>query len=169
MSYIPFLNEGLDGTFMNTLHYFEDMPNVGTCKVYTPEYLVTKDEIIEFGTRFDPLPFHMDEEAAKQSIYGGLTAPGVLTQCIAVKLISQSLPPSAVIGIVGKDEVKFPVAVRPDMRLHIEAETISKRPSSKPGRGLVQTRFKLVTHDGLEVYSALHIVLFETRPDGAFS
>ena len=112
---------------------------------------------------------HMDEEAAKQSIYGGLTAPGVLTQCIAVKLISQSLPPSAVIGIVGKDEVKFPVAVRPDMRLHIEAETISKRPSSKPGRGLVQTRFKLLTHDGLEVYSALHIVLFETRPDGAFS
>jgi len=149
---------------MNTLHYFEDMPNVGTCKVYTPEYCVKKDEIIEFGTRFDPLPFHVDEEAAKQSYYGGLTAPGVLTQCIAVKLIGDSLPPAAVIGIVGKDEVKFPVAVRPGMVLHLEAETVSKRPSSKPGRGLVQTRFKLLTRDGLEVYSALHTVLFHSRP-----
>lgn len=148
---------------MTELLYWEDMPEEGYDS-YDVEYTVSKEEILDIARRYDPLPFHLDEEAAKKTIYGGLTAPGVLTQCINVWLISRSLPAAAVIGLVGKDEVIFPAPVRPDDRLHLERESLGKRLSrSKPDRGLVRTRFIVKNQNDEIVYSAIHTGMFFTR------
>lgn len=155
---------------MSDLLYWEDMPEQGL-RTFDVEYTVTKEEILDIARRYDPLPFHIDEELAKKSIYGGLTAPGVLTQCINVWLIAHSLPKAAVIGLVGKDEVIFPKPVRPGDRLHLQAEAISKRRSrSKPDRGLVRTRFIVRNQRNEVVYSAIHTGMFFTRDaDPAFT
>ena len=148
---------------MSDLIYWEDMPEDGY-EVHDVEYTVSKDEILDIARRYDPLPFHLDEEVAKKSIYGGLTAPGVLTQCINVWLISKSLPSAAVIGLVGKDEVKFPAPVRPGDILHLERESLGKRLSrTKPDRGLVRTRFIVKNQKDEIVYSAIHTGMFFTR------
>ena len=148
---------------MSDLIYWEDLPEEG-CEVYDVVYTVLKEEIIDIARRYDPLPFHLDEEAAKKTIYGGLTAPGVLTQCINVWLIFHSLPRAAVIGLVGKDEVVFPAPVRPGDRLHLETEALGKRRSrSKPDRGLNRTRFIVKNQNDEIVYSAIHTGMFFTR------
>lgn len=148
---------------MNDLLYWEDLPEEGA-DVYDVEYIVSKEEILDIGRRYDPLPIHVDEEAAKKTIFGGLTAPGVLTQCINVWLIFHSLPRAAVIGLLGKDEVKFPVPVRPGDRLHLERESLGKRRSkTKPDRGLVWMRFFVKNQHDETVYSAIHTVMFFTR------
>ena len=148
---------------MNDLRYWEDVGGEGY-QVFDVEYTVSKEEIIDIGTRYDPLPFHTDEEAAKKSYYGGLTAPGVLTQCIAVWLIAHSVPKAAVIGLVGKEEVKFPNPVRPGDVLHLELEVVGKRRSrTRKDRGIVQNRFIVKNAKDEIVYSAIHIALFFTR------
>lgn len=148
---------------MSDLLYWEDMPDEGT-RVFDVEYTVSKEEILDIGRRYDPLPIHTDEELAAKSIYGGLTAPGVLTQCIAVWLIGHSIPSAAVIGLVGKEEVRFPTAVRPGDVLHLEIEACGKRRSqSKPDRGIVKNRFIVKNSKGETVYSAIHVALFFTR------
>ena len=148
---------------MTELLYWEDMPGEGY-EIHDVEYTVSKEEILDIARRYDPLPFHLDEEAVKKSIYGGLTAPGVLTLCINAWLIFYSLPATAVIGLVGKDEVKFPAPVRPGDRLHLERESLGKRLSrSKPDRGLVRTRFIVKNQSDEIVYSAIHTAMFFTR------
>lgn len=148
---------------MSDLMYWEDLPEEGY-EVHDVIYTVSKEEILDIARRYDPLPFHLDEEAAKKSIYGGLTAPGVLTQCINVWLIAHSLPRAAVIGLVGKDEVVFPNPVRPGDRLHLEREALGKRRSrSKPDRGLNRTRFIVKNQNDEIVYSAIHTGMFFTR------
>ncbi len=148
---------------MKELMYWEDMPEEGA-RTFDVEYTVSKEEILDIGRRYDPLPFHTDEDLARKSIYGGLTAPAVLTQCINVWLIAHSLPPAAVIGLVGKDEVIFPNPVRPSDRLRLQAEAVGKRLSrSKPDRGLVRTRFIVRNQHDEIVYSAIHTGLFFTR------
>lgn len=148
---------------MSKLLYWEDMPEEGG-RVFDVEYTVSKEEIIDIARRYDPLPFHLDEELAKKSIFGGLTAPGVLTQCINVWLISHSLPNAAVVGLAGKDEVRFPMPVRPGDVLHLEAEAVDKRRSkSKPDRGIVRTRFIVKNQNDDIVYSAIHTGMFFTR------
>jgi acyl dehydratase len=108
-------------------------------------WLPTAAEAIEIATRFEPQPYHVDEAAARQSIYGGLTLCSLHLFAICTRLFFDLPEPLAVLGMLGKDEVRLPLPARPGEELAYSTEVIEKRPSqSKPDRGVV------VLHDRLE-------------------
>ncbi|PNG27982.1 MaoC family dehydratase [Methylocella silvestris] len=102
---------------------------------------VDASEIKAFAAQFDPQPFHLDEEAAKASLFGGLAASGWHTAAITMKLLVGGGAPMAG-GLVGAGgELRWPAPVRPGDRLEVESEIIAIAPSrSKPDRGMVTIR-----------------------------
>jgi acyl dehydratase len=135
--------------------YFDDLV-VGQ-KFTTPPVRVTTDEIKDFARRYDPQPFHLDEEAAKGTIFGGLAASGWHSAALLMRLIVESGPPLAG-GVIGSgiDELRWLRPVRPDDELHAELEVLELRPStSRPSQGRVRMRNTLRTADGTAVMSLI--------------
>jgi acyl dehydratase len=95
-----------------------------------------------FAGQFDPQPFHLDEDAARGSLFGGLAASGWHTAALTMRLLVDSgMKPAG--GIVGvwAEELKWPRAVRPGDELQVEAEVLEVRASrSRPGQGFVKCR-----------------------------
>lgn len=103
---------------------------------------VNVDEIKSFATQFDPQPFHLDEDAAAHSFFGGLVASGWHTAALTMRLLvgSEFKPAGGLIG-AGMDELNWPKAVRPGDELHLKIEIIGVRASkSRPDRGLLKVR-----------------------------
>src|SRR5271168_4426789 len=102
---------------------------------------VTEDEIKAFAAKFDPQPFHLDGEAAKHSLFGGLAASGWHTAAITMKLLVEGGAPLAG-GVVGAGgEIAWPRPTRPGDRLQVESEVLEITPSrSRPDRGMVTMR-----------------------------
>jgi acyl dehydratase len=94
-----------------------------------------------FAAQFDPQPFHLDEEAARRSLFGGLAASGWHTAALTMRLMVQS-PMNVAGGLIGLGgEVSWPQATRPGDVLHVECEVLAVVPSrSKPDRGIVTLR-----------------------------
>jgi acyl dehydratase len=106
--------------------------------------------IVEFASEFDPQPFHLDEQAAAQSIYGGLIASGWQTCGVYMRLLCDGvLHRVASMGSPGVDELRWLEPVRPgdtlSAILRIEAVRASK---SKPDRGIVMTAGEVRNQDG---------------------
>ena len=117
--------------------YFEDFA-VG--QVFRPagRVLVDRDEIIAFARKFDPQPFHLDDEAGRRSIFGRLVASGWHTAAMTMSLVARSeyRPAGGTIGL-GFDDLRWPIPVLPGDELRIETEVLEMRPSrSRPDRGL---------------------------------
>jgi len=101
--------------------------------------VVTEAEIIEFGTRFDPRPFHIDPVAAKQSVFGGLVAPGCLVFALRSKLMNQLNPSIAYLAGLGLEQMDLPRPVRPGDALSLTIECVELRESrSRPNAGIVR-------------------------------
>jgi acyl dehydratase len=103
---------------------------------------VDKERIKSFAGEFDPQPFHLDEEAARRSIFGGLAASGWHTAAMTMRLLVQSefKPAGGIIG-AGFDDFRWPAPVRPGDELHLEIEVLEVRPSkSRPNQGLLKIR-----------------------------
>ena len=103
---------------------------------------VTAEEITAFAARFDPQPFHLDDSAARGSMFGGLAASGWHTAAMTMRLLVESdfRPAGGVIG-GGMDELRWPRPVRPGDELRVETEVLEVRPSrSRPEQGLVKAR-----------------------------
>jgi acyl dehydratase len=124
------------------LFYFED---------YTPgfemtggQYPVRAEEIIEFGERFDPQPFHTDSAAAADSHFGGLVAPGCLTFSIRSALVNQLDFRPALIAGLGVEKLDLPHPVRPGDQLSLRLRVLSRRRSdSRPDRGIVNLEYEI--------------------------
>jgi acyl dehydratase len=103
---------------------------------------IDKERIKRFGAEFDPQPFHLDEEAARHTIFGGLVASGWLTAAVTMRLLVEGeLKPAGGIVGAGADEFRWPRPVRPGDELRIESEVLEVRPSkSRPGQGLIKVR-----------------------------
>jgi acyl dehydratase len=114
------------------LQAFEDFP-VGRV-IDCGTYRVSKDEILDFASQFDPQPHHLDEEAGKQSILGGLSASGWHVCAIAMRLFADAVVLKADNkGGAGAREARWMKPVRPNDLLRIEAEVVETKPSqSKP-------------------------------------
>ncbi|NQT73676.1 MAG: MaoC family dehydratase [Chloroflexi bacterium] len=122
--------------------YFEDI-ELGE-KESVGNYAVTKEDIIEFARKYDPLPIHLDEEAAKASPHGGLIASACLTMSLSALLLNQRSKKIAIIAGGGWDDVRFPTPVRPGDTLSVDLECVERRESkSKPDRGVVRYKIRM--------------------------
>jgi len=127
---------------------------------------VEKDEIVAFAKNFDPQSFHLDEEAARGSIFKGLVASGWHTAAVTMSLLARSeyRPAGGTIGL-GFDEMRWPVPVRPGDELHIETEVLDVRPSkSRPDRGLMKMRTRTFNQRGEVVQELVANAMVPRRP-----
>lgn len=122
--------------------YFEDI-ELGE-KESVGNYIITREDIIEFARKYDPLPIHLDEEAAKASPHGGLIASACLTISLSALLLNQRSKKIAIIAGGGWDDVRFPTPVRPGDNLSVDLECVERRESkSKPDRGVVRYKIRM--------------------------
>ncbi len=118
---------------MSKIHYFEDffvgqVFNTGRLKI-------DSDQIKTFAGQFDPQPFHLDEEAAKNSVFRGLAASGWHTAALTMRLMTDGefKPAGGIIG-VGFDELSWQRPVRPGDELYAKSEILEVRPSKSRQR-----------------------------------
>jgi len=118
--------------------YLEDL-HVGQ-KFSSGTYRMDAERIKAFAAEFDPQPFHLDEAAARQSVFRGLAASGWHTAAATMRLIVAALPlASGSVGLGG--ELAWPRPTRPGDTLRIEVEILAVAPSrSKPDRGIITAR-----------------------------
>ncbi len=128
--------------------YFEDFA-VGEVFKPSGRVRVEKDEIIAFAKKFDPQFFHLDEEAARKSIFGRLVASGWHTAAMTMSLVARSEYRSAggTIGM-GFEDVRWPAPVYPGDELRIETEVLEMRASkSRPDRGVMKLRTRTLNQN----------------------
>jgi acyl dehydratase len=144
-----------------TDEYFEDL-TVGDTREFG-SYEVTKAEILEFAEQYDPQPFHVDEEKAKESMFGGLIASGWHTGSMTMRmLVDNVMRESRASGAVGVDDLRWTQPVRPGDTLTVETKVLDKEPGYMPGLGLVRSG-TTVYADGTQVMSFVGLVLYEMR------
>ena len=108
-----------------------------------------QDDIIGFAKRYDPLPFHVDEEMAKASIFGGLIASALHTISACTRAVVDAHGDLAIMSGLGIDEVKLFIPVRPGDVLSVEAcWSDLKRSRSKPDRGIAHLKCKVSNQRG---------------------
>lgn len=145
------------------MRHFEDFV-VGERWEIDAEYEMTREEIVSFALKWDPQIFHIDDEAARNSVYGVLTASGTHTQAVVLWLAAKLPHETALIGAIGYDEVRFPKPVCVGDRLRLVIECIEKRESaSKPDRGIVKNRHILTNQKGEAVFSQITTLLIRRR------
>jgi acyl dehydratase len=114
---------------------------------------VSEAEIVEFATRFDPQPFHIDAEAAKGSPFGGLIASGWHTTALFMGMFVRAVMADAVsLGSPGVDEIRWTAPVRPGDTLTGRSTVTDVQPSARdPRRGTVFTTNEVFNQDGVLV------------------
>lgn len=143
--------------------YFEDIEEgaVTECGGRT----VTKAEIIDFASRFDPQPFHVNEEAATESMFGGIIASGRHTAALATRMIVDCwLGEVANEGGLGSDDLRWHQPVRPGDTLRVRMEVLEKRESeSNPDSGIVRRETNVLNQNDDVVMSWETAILVAKR------
>jgi len=131
-------------------------------KFTTQTMLVGEDDIKDFAQKFDPQPFHLDDDDAKTTFFGGLAASGWHTAAITMRLNVTSGPQVAGGIIGGGGEISWPTPTRPGDVLHVESEVLEVTQSrSRPERGMVVLRSETVNQDGKVVQlSTMKLIVF---------
>ena len=114
---------------------------------------IDKERAKAFAAEFDPQPFHLDEEAARGTIFHGLAASGWHTAAVTMRLLvdSEIKPAGGIVG-AGFEEFRWPYPVRPGDELRIENQILEVRPSrSRPEQGLIKVRTTTLNQDGKAV------------------
>ena len=148
-------------------YYWEDM-TVGQARdlgTITP----TAEEIVAFASQFDPQPFHLDEEAAKDSVFGGLCASGWHTCALAMRLmVTNFLHESSSLGSPGLESLKWLKPVFPGDTLRLQHTVIESRPMTKRlDVGLVRTVWAMFNQHGEQVLHMEGYGMFRRRHPGA--
>ena len=148
-------------------YYWEDMPVGSTHDLGT--ITPTAEEIVAFATQFDPQPFHLDEEAAKQSVFGGLCASGWHTCSMAMRLmVTNFLLESSSQGSPGLENIKWLKPVFPGDTLRLQHTVIESRPMTKRlDVGLVRTVWAMFNQRGEQVLHMEGWGMFRRRTPGA--
>ena len=144
--------------------YLEDFEvgetlELGSCRV-------TREEILEFARRYDPQPFHVDEAAARQSIYGGLIASGWHTTAMLMRLLVDRMAGVKTMGSPGTDEIRWLKPVRPGDTLTARAVVLDVVPSrSKPDRGHMRAAYEVFNQKGEKVMTMVSRGIYARRPE----
>lgn len=147
-----------------TFRYFDDFKAGETIEL--GQRAVTEAEVVDFARQFDPQPFHIDEAAAKKSIFGGLIASGWHSCGLLMRLMVDSiLAESSSMGSPGVDEIQWLLPVRPGDTLSGRYKVLQTKPSqSKPDRGVVFCECELTNQKGEVVLRMRSKGLFGRRP-----
>jgi acyl dehydratase len=147
--------------------HFEDFVvgqtmQIGSCQV-------SEEEMIAFSRQFDPQPFHIDHQAAAQSIYGGIIASGWHTCSLMMRIMVDGLlHNSSSMGSPGIDELRWLKPVRGGDTLSVSVVTLESRPSSsKPDRGVVLYQWLATNQNGETVATLKGLGMFGRRPENA--
>ena len=125
--------------------YLEDLQEGQTFE--SRGYVITAEEIKSFAGRYDPQPFHVNEQAAEHTFFEGLVASGWHTASVTMRLMVESIPIAGGLIGAGVEDLAWPKPVRPGDTLTVVTEVLSTRPSkSKPGVGLVRVRPTTLNH-----------------------
>lgn len=148
---------------MSDLLHLDDL-TVGQ-RFVSPTHQLDEAQIKAFAGQFDPQPFHLDDTAAKGTLFGGLAASGWHTAAITMKLLVGGGAPIAG-GIIGAGgEIKWPAPTRPGDALHVESEVIEIVPSkSRPDRGMVTMRSRTLNQNGQVVQEFAAKLVVPRRP-----
>ena len=152
------------------MKYFEDMV-IGTRTRASRTYKVTREEVIEFAAKYDPQPFHLDDEDAKDTFFGRLSASGWHTGAMVMRLMVDTwkdTEPTAGLGSPGIDELRWVKPVYPGDELLVEMELIDKRRSkSRPDMGLTKTKQTVTNQHGEVVMTMVSNGLMRVRDPSA--
>ena len=148
------------------IEWFEDLALGMRFKSETVQ--ISEHDIKQFAAKFDPQPFHLDDEAARETIFKGLAASGWHTAAIAMSLCVKARPfgPHPLIGL-GVDELRWMLPVRPDDILHIEGEVVSLTRSRTKPQGTALVKWTLYNQKGEAVYTFTPIAFVPCRPETA--
>ena len=129
------------------------------------QFEVTQEEVVEFAQKYDPFPFHVDDEAAKATVFGGIISSGWLTALVWLRLMhSQFLCYETVLGSPGHEEMVWPTPVRPGDRLSGTVEIKESRVSkSKPELGFVRYTAKLTNQENEAVFITTSTLMVKSR------
>lgn len=147
-----------------TKQYLEDF---AAGQVYRSNRMqVDKGQILAFASQFDPQPYHLDEEAARKSVFKGLAASGWHTAAVTMRLLVESefQPADGILG-VGLEELSWPRPVRPGDELRVESEVLEVRPSElRADRGLIRLRTTTINQNDQPVQIFTGNLLVPRRP-----
>ena len=146
------------------LVYFEDL-QVGQIAAFG-RYEVTREEVIQFASAYDPQPFHLSDEAAAQTHFGRISASGWHTCAMTMRLLVDNITArrQAGLGSPGLDELRWLKPVYPGDVLRVETELLSKRQShSRPEMGSFQSLVKVYNQDDVAVMTMQSIGLIRVR------
>jgi len=131
----------------------------------TASQALDAQQITAFAAAFDPQPFHLDDEAAKGTLFQGLAASGWHTAAITMRLLVTSGPALAGGFIGAGGEVSWPRPTRPGDVLHVESEVMEVTPSrSRPDRGTATMRSETVNQRGEVVQVLIARLIVPRRP-----
>ncbi len=136
------------------MKYYDDVV-VGETIVFDDSYLVTEEEILEFGNRFDPQPFHTDKAAAEKTMFGGLVASSCHIFAI-VTAIGQYDEKNKIAALtaLGFNNLQWHQPVRPGDTLYSRYKIESKRESkSRPGTGIMENHGEVFNQNGDVVFT----------------
>jgi len=127
-------------------------------------HTVEESSIVQFGTDFDPQPFHVDKDAATAGHWHGLIASGFHTCSIAMRLVADNiLRGSDSYASPGLEYVKWPAPVRPGDSLTLKLEVLDVRRSRSGNYGIVRWRWRMVNQRGETVLELIATSLFGTH------
>lgn len=151
---------------MSKLHFEDFTPGQ---KIEHGPRLVTREEIVAFAAQYDPQPMHLDEEAGRNSMLGGLGASGWHSCGIMMRMICDSfMLNSASMGAGGVEEVRWLHPVRPGDKLTFRATVLDTRRSrSRPDMGIIRFLFEMFNEHGERVMTMITPSIMTTRNPGA--
>ncbi len=146
------------------MRYFEDFAPGQVLELGSRT--ISRESMLAFAREFDPQPFHVDEEAARRSIYGGLLASGWHTCSLWMRILCDGLlTDTASLGSPGIDELRWLKPVRPGDTLSVRMTILEAIPSrSKPDRGLLRSLTEMRNQHGEVVLTARGLSLLGRRP-----
>lgn len=157
-----------NGDIALDVHYFEDF-EPGQVFAGTNRITLDAESIKTFAAEFDPQPFHLDDEAAKQTIFSGLAASGWHTGAVTMRLLVDSdLKIAGGLVGLGLEELRWPRPVRPGDELRVQAEVLEVRESkSRPQQGLIRVRSTTLNQCNEVVQISVSTMIVPRRPHSA--
>lgn len=147
------------------MQYFEDIAIGATARFGA--YEVTREEVMDFARKYDPQPFHLDDEAAAKTHFERLSASGWHTCAMVMSMVVANLATNrqAGLGSPGIDELRWLKPVYPGDTLNCETEVLEKRVSaSRPEMGLFKSRMTVRNQHDVAVMTMVSNGMIATRP-----